>query len=128
MRDSGGGIRAMTTMDPRTLQRGYATGPGNRRLRAGVLFAAAAEIAFLVFLTVFIMNHADPKGDGMDMVAVGAAVMFIFLPFSLPALVLAKESRYLAIAALLARIAACLYFALWLAVLDEMHIQPAPWS
>jgi hypothetical protein len=122
------GIRGMTTIDPRTLQRGYATGPGNRRLRAGVLFAAAAEIAFLVFFTVFIMNHADPKGDGMEMVAVGAAVMFIFLPFTLPAVVLAEESRYLVLAALLAGIAACLYFALWLEVLDEMHIKPAPWS
>jgi hypothetical protein len=122
------GIRAMTTIDPRTLQRGYATGPGNRRLRAGALFATAAEIAFLVFLTVFIMNHADPKGDGMEMVAVRAAVMFIFLPFTLPALVLTKESRYLVLAALLAGIAACLYFALWLEVLDEMHIKPAPWS
>jgi hypothetical protein len=118
----------MTTTDPRALQRGYATGPGNRRLRAGVLFAAAAEIAFLVFLTAFIMNHADPKGDGMEMVVVGAAVMFIFLPFTLPALVLAKESRYLVIAAVLAGIAAILYFALWLEVLDEMHIRPAPWS
>jgi hypothetical protein len=31
------------------------------------------------------------------------------------------------IAALLAGIAAFLYFALWLEVLDEMNIQPAPW-
>jgi hypothetical protein len=82
----------MTTTDPRALQRGYATGPGNRRLRASVLFAVAAETAFLVFLTVFIMNHADPKGDGMEMVAMGAAIMFGFLPFTLAALVLAKEA------------------------------------
>jgi hypothetical protein len=118
----------MTTIDPRILQRGYATGPGNRRLRTSVLFATAVEIAFLVFLSVFIMNHADPMGDGMEMVLVGMAVMFIFLPFTLPALVLAKEGRYLVIAAFLAGIAAFLYFALWLEALDELHIAPAPWS
>lgn len=114
--------------DPRVLQKGYAAGPGNRRLRASVLFAVAAEIAFLVFLTVFIWNHADPMGDGMEMVGVSMAVIFIFLPFTLPALVLGKESRYLVVAALLAAVAAFLYFALWLEMLDELHIQPAPWS
>jgi len=118
----------MTAIDPRSLQKGYARGLGNQRLRASVLFATAAEIVFLVFLTVFIWNRADPMGDGMEMVAVGAAFMFIFLPFTLPALVLAKESRYLVLSAILAGIAAFLYFALWLEVLDELHIQPAPWA
>ena len=118
----------MSAAEPRALQKGYATGPGNRRLRASVLFAAAAEIAFLVFLTVFLWKHADPKGDGMEMVGASAAFMFIFLPFTLPALILAKESRYLLLAASLAGIAAFLYFALWLELLDELHIQQAPWS
>ena len=55
-----------------------------------VLFAVAAQSLFLVFLTVFLFNHADPKGDGMEMVASGAAFMLIFLPLSLPAFILAK--------------------------------------
>ena len=118
----------MTAIDPRALQKGYSTGPGDRRLRASVLLAVAVEIAFLVFLTVFLLNHADPKGDGMEMVGVGAAIMFIFLPFTLPALVLAKESRYLLLAAVLAGLAAFLYFAMWLEMLDELRLQPAPWS
>ena len=59
--------------------------PDDRRLRASVLFAVAAESLFIVFLTVFLFNHANPKGDGMEMVAVGAAMMFIFFPLSLPA-------------------------------------------
>jgi hypothetical protein len=118
----------MTAIDPRALQKGYATGPGNRRLRASVLLAVAVEIAFLVFLTRFLWRHADPKGDGMEMVGVGTAIMFVFLPFTLPALVLAKESRYLLLAAFLAGLAAFLYFALWLEMLDELHLQPAPWS
>jgi hypothetical protein len=91
-----------------------------------VLFAVAVQCLFLVFLTVFLFNHADPKGDGMEMVGVGAAFMFVFLPFSLPAFILVKEGR-LVWAALLAAVAAFLYFALWFQLLDELGIQPAPW-
>jgi hypothetical protein len=77
-------------------------------LRASVLFAVAAQSLFLVFLTVFLFNHADPKGDGMEMVASGAAFMLIFMPFSLPAFILAKKGRH---SALLAGLAAFAYFA-----------------
>jgi hypothetical protein len=118
----------MTAIDPRTLQRGYASGTGNRRLRASILLAVAAEFAFIVFLTVFLFRHANPMGDGMEMVGASLAFMFVFLPFSLPALVLAKESRYLVLAAFLAGFAAFLYFAIWLEMLDELHIQAAPWA
>jgi hypothetical protein len=118
----------MSVTNPAILQKGYAAGPGDRRLRASVLLVVAAEIAFILFLTVFLFRHADPMGDGMEMVGVSLAFMFIFLPFSLPALVLAKESRYLVLAAFLAGFAAFLYFAIWLEMLDELHIQPAPWS
>ena len=41
--------------------------PDDRRLRASVLFAVAAESLFIVFLTVFLFNHANPKGDGMEL-------------------------------------------------------------
>ena len=89
----------VSASDPRTLQKGFAAGPGNRRLRASILLTVAAEFAFIVFLTVFLFRHADPMGDGMEMVGASAAFMLIFLPFSLPALILAKESRYLVLAA-----------------------------
>lgn len=56
-------------------------------------FVVAVQCLFLVFLTVFLFNHADPKGDGMEMVGVGGAFMLFFLPFSLPAFILAKEGR-----------------------------------
>jgi hypothetical protein len=101
---------------------------GDRRLRARVLFAVAAQALFLIFLTVFLFNHANPKGDGMEMVASGAAFMFIFLPLSLPAFILAKEGRYLMVAALLAGLAAFAYFAFWFEILAELGIQQAPWS
>ena len=104
----------MTAAAPATLEKGYPAGPGDRRLRASVLFAVNVEIAFLFFLGVFLWRHANPKGDGMEMVGLGAAFMFIFLPFTLPALVLAKERRHLVAAAVLAAIGAVLYFLLWL--------------
>ena len=81
-----------------------------------------------MFLAVFLSNHASPKGDGMEMVGVGAAFMFIFLPLSVPAFVLAKEGRHLVAAAVLAGLAAFLYFAIWLELLDELGIRAAPWS
>ncbi len=80
----------MSTAHPASLQKGYVAGPGDRRLRTSVLLAVAAQSLFLVFLTVFLFNHADPKSDGMEMVASGAAFMLIFLPLSLPAFILAK--------------------------------------
>ena len=71
-----------SVVDPRTLQKGYAAGPGDRKLRASVLFATLLETAFIVFLTIFLLRHADPMGDGMEMVGVSIAFMFIFLPFT----------------------------------------------
>jgi hypothetical protein len=101
---------------------------GNKRLRASVLFSVAAEFAFLMSLTIFLFKHADPKGDGMEVVGASAAFMLIFLPFSLPALLLAKNGRLLVLAAILAALAAILYFAFWLEILDELGIQAAPWA
>ena len=66
-------------------------------------------------------------GDGMEMVGVGAAVMLVFLPFSLPAFILAKEGRALTVAASLAGLAALLLFAMWFQLLDELGLQAAPW-
>ena len=104
-----------------------ALNPGDRHLRTSVLFAVAAQSLFIVFFTVFLFQHADPMGDGMEMVGTSIAFMFIFLPFSLPAYLLAKWGRFLILAALLALVASFLYFGLWLEFLDELSIQPSPW-
>lgn len=117
-----------TATDPRTLQKGYADGPGDKKLRLSVLLATGLETAFLVFLTVFLFRHANPMGDGMEMVGAGAAFMFIFLPFTLQALILAKERRYLVVAAFLAGLAAVLYLLLWLEAISELGIRAAPWD
>ena len=95
---------------------------GDRLLRKSVLFAVGAEIGFIVFLTGFLFWHADPRGDGMEMVGVGAAFMLIFLPFTLPALILARKGRWLVLAAVLAAAGAVAYFPLWLELLDELHL------
>ena len=98
---------------------------GDKRLRLSVLFACAMEAAFIVFLFVFLLKHADPLGDGMEMVFVGFAFMLIFLPFTLPALILARNERWLVLAATLAALAAFAYFALWLEVLSELGLPKA---
>jgi hypothetical protein len=95
---------------------------GGRLLRTSVLFAVGAETGFIVFLTGFLFKHADPRGDGMEMVGAGAAFMLIFLPFTLPALILARQGRWLVLAAVLAAAGAVAYFALWLELLDELHL------
>ena len=100
----------------------------DKRLQRSVLFAVAVHSLFILFFTVFLFQHANPMGDGMEMVGSSIAFMFIFLPFSLPAYLLAKTGRLLILAALLALIASFLYFGLWLEFLDQLGIQPAPWN
>ena len=100
---------------------------GDRRLRRTILLVVATQLGFIGFLAIFLWNHADPMGDGMEMVGVGAAVMLVFLPFSLPAFILAKEGRALMVAAGLAGLAALLLFAMWFQLLDELGLQAAPW-
>jgi hypothetical protein len=58
----------------------------------------------------------------MEMVGVGFAFMLIFLPFTLPALMLARNGRWLVLAAGLSALAAFAYFAFWLEVLSELGL------
>ena len=98
---------------------------GEKRLRFSVLLACGMEAAFIVFLTVFLFQHADPRGDGMEMVGVGFAFMLIFLPFTLPAFVLARNGRWLVLAAFLAALGAFAYFGLWLEMVRELGLPKA---
>ena len=82
---------------------------GDERLRLSILLACGIEAAFIVFLAVFLFQHADPHGDGMEMAAVGFAFMLIFLPFTLPA-------------AGVAALAAVAYLALWLEMVSELGL------
>jgi hypothetical protein len=51
--------------------------------------------------------------------------MLIFLPFTLPALILARNGRWLVLAAALAALAAFAYFGLWLEILSELGLPKA---
>jgi len=95
---------------------------GDERLRLSVLFACGIEAAFIVFLTAFLFRHANPRGDGMEMVGVGFAFMLIFLPLTLPAFILARRGRRLVLAAGLAALAAVAYFAFWLETVSELRL------
>jgi hypothetical protein len=95
---------------------------GDERLRLSVLLACGIEAAFIVFLAVFLFRHADPHGDGMEMAGVGFAFMLIFLPFTLPAFILARHGRWLVVAAGVAALAAVAYFALWLEMVSELGL------
>ena len=94
----------------------------DKRLRLSVLFACGMEAAFILFLTVFLFQHADPHGDGMEMVGVGFAFMLIFLPFTVPAFILARNGRWLVLAGGLAALAAVAYFGLWLELVGELGL------
>ena len=95
---------------------------GDERLRLSVLLTCAIEAAFIVFLTVFLFQHADPHGDGMEMMGVGFAFTLIFLPFTLPAFIFARHGRSLVLAAGLAALAAVAYFGLWLELVSELRL------
>jgi hypothetical protein len=95
---------------------------GDERLRLSVLLTCGIEAAFVVFLAVFLFQHADPRGDGMEMAGVGFAFMLMFLPFTLPAFILARHRRRLVVAAGVAALAAVAYFALWLEMVSELGL------
>jgi len=48
--------------------------------------------------------------------------MLIFLPFTLPAFILARHRRWLVAAAGVAALAAVAYFALWLEMVSELGL------
>lgn len=93
---------------------------GQRLLRLGVLGATALETLFVIAIGVVVVRGADSRGGGMELVAIGAAVM-IFLTLTLPALLIAATGRrHLIIAAVLAGLAALAYWSLGAEVLTEM--------
>jgi hypothetical protein len=48
--------------------------------------------------------------------------MLIFLPFTMPAFILARHGRWLVLAAGLAALAAIAYFAFWLETVSELGL------
>ncbi len=93
---------------------------GQKLLRLGVLAVVAIETLFAIYISVIVVRGADPKGGGMELVAVGAAAM-IYVALTLPALLIALTGRrHLILAAVLAGLAALAYWSLGAEVLTEM--------
>lgn len=95
-------------------------------LRIFLLVLTTAQMMFVVGLTVFIIRHMNPLGDGMEFVAVSAAIMLLEIPFTIPAFILAVRGRALGVAACLAGFATFAYAIFWIQVYAEMTAKSAP--
>jgi hypothetical protein len=82
---------------------------GDKRPRLTVLVVCAMEAAFIVFLTVFLFQHAN-------------CLHVDLLPLTLPAFILARHGRWLVFSAGLAALAAVAYFAFWLETVSELGL------
>ena len=92
----------------------------NSFLRVALLVLTTAQMMFIVLLTVFIIRHMNPQGDGMEFVAVSAAIMLLEVPFTIPAFILAVRGKALGVAACLAGFATFAYVIFWIQVYAEM--------
>ena len=97
----------------------------NATLRIGLLLLTAAQMMFIVVLTVFIIRHMNPLGDGMEFVVVSAAIMLLEIPFTIPAFILALKGKALGVAACLAGFATFAYVIFWIQVYAEMTAKSA---
>lgn len=95
--------------------------PGRRSvLRLALLLLTTGQMLFIVLLTVFIIRHTNPQGDGVEFVAVSAAIILLEIPFTIPAFILAVRGKALAIAGCLAGFATFAYVIFWIQVYAEM--------
>jgi hypothetical protein len=108
-----------------TSEPGEQTPTPSSALRIFLLLLTAAQMMFIVFLTVFIIRHMNPKGDGMEFVAVSAAIMLLEIPFTIPAFILAVRGRALGVAVGLAGFATFAYVIFWIQVYAEMTAKGA---
>ena len=94
-------------------------------LRIVVLLLTTAQMVFVVALTVFIIRHMNPLGDGMEFVAVSAAILLLEVPFTIPAFILAARGKAPGVAVCLAGFATFAYVIFWVQVYAEVAAKPA---
>jgi hypothetical protein len=82
------------------------------RLRIAVLVGAAAETLIWLGIWIYTARKANPTGDGMEWIAVWLATV-VFVPFTLPALILGLIGRWLVFAAVLVAGVAIAYLYAW---------------
>lgn len=89
-------------------------------LRRIALYGSAAQVAFWLFFAIFIAWSANPRGDGMEWLAMVPATL-ILLGLVLPALLLSVLGRLSVAAAVLAGAGAVLNAFLFVQILGELH-------
>jgi len=72
-------------------------------LRTLILVGVGVQVLIWLYLFVFIAQHANPKGDGMEWVAVVPATLVLAVG-AVPALVLLVNRRWLALGVLFAAV------------------------
>jgi hypothetical protein len=92
--------------------------PHRSPARIVVLAAAIAQALFLLYTWWYVPAHANPKGDGMELVAL-VPLTIIFLVFVLPALTMGIGGRGLRVAVVLLLIGGIANFLLWTEILSE---------
>jgi hypothetical protein len=102
-----------------------APSPPGSVLRIVLLLLTLAQMMFVVGLTLFVIRHVTPLGDGMEFVAVSAAILLLEVPFTIPAFILAVRGQALGIAACLAGFATFAYVIFWVQVYAELAAKAA---
>ena len=87
-------------------------------LRPIVLALTSAQIVFWLYLFVYIGARANPKGDGMEWVAIAPATLILGV-FVLPPLTMAWNRQALRVATTLAVVGAALNLAFFLEIARE---------
>jgi hypothetical protein len=94
-------------------------------LRIVLVLLTLAQMVFVVVLTLFVIRHVTPLGDGMEFVAVSAAILLLEVPFTIPAFILAVRGQALGVAACLAGFATFAYVIFWVQVCAEVAAKSA---
>lgn len=101
--------KALDLLEGRTIQ----------GLRAGLFVVSALQGLLPLGLIVYIARHANPKGDGMEWVAVVPA-LFIAGFFAAPGVILSIINRLLVFGALLAIAGVLVNFAFYTEIAREL--------
>ena len=94
-------------------------------VRLLLLAVTTLQMAFIVFLTVFIIRGVSHFGDGKEYVAVSVAILLLEIPFTIPAFILAFRGKALGTAACLAGFATFAYVIFWVQLYAEMTTRGA---
>jgi hypothetical protein len=89
---------------------------GREGVRRTALIVGVVQVAFWTWL--YIAQHSNPKGDGMEWVAMGPATAILIM-FVWPALQFSRKNELLLLSLLLASLAAFMNVALFVEIARE---------